>query len=88
MNNSETRKQIFFWAAIIIGIGLVVAGMIWLGSLRTGKSANDNVTIENTIASDDWVMGNRDAKVILVEYSDFQCPACAYYSPLVNALSP
>lgn len=83
----KPRKQIIFWTAIIIGIGLVVAGMIWLVSLQAAKPASSNITIENTIASDDWVKGNRNAKVVLVEYSDFQCPACALYSPLLNTLS-
>ncbi|MEK7390788.1 MAG: thioredoxin domain-containing protein [Patescibacteria group bacterium] len=87
MNNNESYKQIVFWAAIIIGIGLVVAGMIWLVSLQANKPTDGSVTIENTIAPDDWVKGNRNAEVILIEYSDFQCPACAYYSPLVNTLS-
>lgn len=36
---------------------------------------------------DDWVKGNKEARVTLIEYSDFECPACKSFSPLINRLS-
>ncbi|MEM4337088.1 MAG: thioredoxin domain-containing protein [Candidatus Woesearchaeota archaeon] len=30
--------------------------------------------------------GNASAKVVLTEYSDFECPACAYAEPIIRAL--
>jgi len=39
------------------------------------------------INDSDWYLGGKNAKVTLVEYSDFQCPACGYYSPIVNQLA-
>lgn len=66
---------------------LLVAGGIgalsYFGSRPSGTSPETN---ENVIAADDWVAGNKDAKVILVEYSDFQCPACGAYHPLIKQL--
>jgi protein-disulfide isomerase len=47
-------------------------------------STEGNATIPNIVAQDDWVKGNKDSKVIVVEYSDFQCPACAAYFPMVE----
>lgn len=35
----------------------------------------------------DWVRGNAEASVNLIEYSDFQCPACKSFYPVVKALS-
>lgn len=80
-------KQIVFWVGIIIGISLVVAGMIYLVSLQQTPSSNGDLVIDNIITSEDWIKGSRDAKVTLIEYSDFQCPACAYFSPVLNQLS-
>lgn len=34
----------------------------------------------------DWVKGKPDAPLVLVEYSDFQCPACALYEPILQRL--
>ena len=33
------------------------------------------------------VKGGENTKVTLVEFADFQCPACGYYAPLVSAVS-
>jgi protein-disulfide isomerase len=79
-------KEILFWTAIIGGICLVVAGMIYLVSLQRVPTADGTVTIENVITADDWVLGDRNAKVILTEYSDLQCPACASYHPVVKQI--
>lgn len=36
--------------------------------------------------SQEWVRGDRNAAIKLVEYSDFQCPACTAYYPLIKQL--
>ena len=33
-----------------------------------------------------FIKGNSEAAVVLVEYGDFQCPACAVYAPLLSQL--
>lgn len=40
-----------------------------------------------TVTDKDWVKGKNEAPVTLVEYTDFQCPACGAYYPLVKQLS-
>lgn len=41
----------------------------------------------NSVAENDTVKGARDARTVLIEYSDFQCPACATYQPIVKQLA-
>lgn len=41
----------------------------------------------NALSEGDHVKGVRDAKTILIEYSDFQCPACAAYQPMVKQIA-
>ena len=38
------------------------------------------------VTEQDWVKGSNDAKVTIVEYSDFQCPGCRSYAPLLSQL--
>ncbi|HSR89132.1 MAG TPA: DsbA family protein [Candidatus Udaeobacter sp.] len=86
-NEKKTKTtRIILWSAIIIFIAGTIALMIWLNSKNPAaefvggsvKSADQN----------DWVKGAplKDAKVTLIEYSDFQCPACLAYYPMVKQL--
>ena len=39
-----------------------------------------------TITKDDHIRGNKNAKVVLVEYSDFECPFCGRHDPTMQAV--
>ncbi len=58
---------------------ILIAGSIWYSSTVTSDNNEGITEIEH-------VKGNPDASVILTEYSDFQCPACAAFHPVVVEL--
>jgi protein-disulfide isomerase len=64
---------------VIIGIITVVlfGGAVWFSN-SSGESNNEGVVVI------EHIKGNPDAAVELVEYSDFQCPACASFQPVLN----
>ncbi len=56
-----------------------------------GDNETDNSNVEQgtnipEITDADWSKGNSESSVNLVEYSDFQCPACKIREPLVEKL--
>ena len=78
---SQVRK-IVVWIVILGVLG-------WLGFraykfLTTPTPGIARVPIE--IVATDRVRGDSEAKVMLLEYGDYQCPACAEYNPLVDRL--
>lgn len=90
MNNQSMNKTTLWF---IIGFVVVVAGgLVILGAMYGGpSSATPNTTpfVATTvppIASTDWTQGNPNAKVTLIEYGDFECPACGAYFPLVQQI--
>lgn len=68
-----------FWKIAALVAVLALGGAIYYAK-QAGEKANEGITIET------HVKGNPDAKVELVEYSDFQCPACGQFYPYVKEL--
>ncbi len=77
-------KRIMTWAGFIIVIALITWGLVAAGA-KERKEMGD-IVLPDEVSETDWVRGNVDAEVSLVEYADFQCPACGYYAPLVKRL--
>lgn len=72
----------FFAVLVIVGLAIVT---VKLTNNQSGAVNESDLKI-NSIYSFDRVKGNKESKVILIEYSDFQCPACGVYYPLINKL--
>lgn len=77
-------NRMITWGVFIVVICLIIWGMI----VSANKNSNKNGYIAemNQVSSTDWVTGNASSSILLVEYSDFQCPACALYFPLIERL--
>jgi len=77
---SSSNRAFLWWLIGIIGTIGLIFGLAQLG----GGPTESAVSAALTINDQDHVMGESTAPVTLVEYSDFQCPACAYYFPILK----
>lgn len=68
-----------FWKVVAFVALLLIAGS-FIYSQKASKQANEGVILDARIK------GNPEAKTVLVEYSDFQCPACAQFYPVVREI--
>jgi protein-disulfide isomerase len=84
----SARGWIIFGAICVVLFGGLI---FWSGRDRVDvSSVNTNKILAGSAASGnigDHVFGNKNAKVMLVEYGDFQCPGCGSAYPIVKALS-
>lgn len=81
MRDKILLSLIAITALVIIGIGFLIFK----------QKQNQDTSLLNAseilaITESDWVYNKGEGKLTLVEYSDFQCPACAYYKDLISQL--
>ena len=65
------------WKIIVGAVVVLIAGSFLIAE-QAAKKANEGVELQT------WVAGNPDAPIVLTEYSDLQCPACAQFHPVVK----
>lgn len=82
--NHELFHRIRRILTVLAGLVAFVCLMIWIGKLQDQANAPQLLAVP--VSESDWSQGGIDAPVTIVEYSDFQCPACSLYAPVINEL--
>lgn len=81
---ANRMKKILMW----VGIVMVLVGGFWLLNAATtyqSPASSEPVNIP-PVSSDDLAVGNKNAKAVLIEYADFQCPGCGAAYPVLKKL--
>ncbi len=75
----DLAKRIALWGGVALALALMLWGLAKLGAsggAGNGTSTVGGGTLSSPVTASDWMRGNPNATVTLVEYSDLQCPAC------------
>ncbi len=84
----ENNKRNLGVPIAIVIAGLLVAGAIYLGQSKSGPVSvtppNETATAYQLnklepVKQSEHVRGNKEAKIVLVEYSDLECPFCKMF---------
>jgi protein-disulfide isomerase len=79
------RAALWAFALIILGLTvLIIADRAGRRDAPGKLPVRTPTRIE--ISAADWLKGNTEAKVSLLEYSDFECPSCGNYYPVLKRL--
>lgn len=75
----QNKNRFWFWLVAI----LAIVFLAWI-VIKIAQPNNQGSTI---ITDQEWSKGNPEALITLIEYSDFQCPACAAYYRYIQMLN-
>lgn len=88
LQKEESRKmwnRVMLWGVVVLLIVGGLWGLINISSQPATPTISD-VTKIPRVSAGDMTQGPKNAKVVLIEYADFQCPACGAYYPRVKQL--
>lgn len=70
---------------VTAGVLVAVAFLVFFASRNEAEPPSD-VYLNGEQSTGIWLRGNQEAKVSIIEFSDFQCPACSAYEPVLQEL--
>ena len=94
---AKTQNSLAIPIAIVVGFALI-AGAIFFsgtskGNIATVPAVKNEQTAEITktgpikpINKDDHIRGNPNAPIVILEYSDFECPFCKQFHETMNKI--
>jgi protein-disulfide isomerase len=90
--NDTNKMTIWFIAGFLVlvvagvTVAYIVSGGAGGGPAGSGASSTFVATTVPAITAADWTQGAANAKVSVIEYGDFECPACGAYNPIIKQL--
>jgi protein-disulfide isomerase len=78
--------SILISGSLIYNTGKSAGGVNLKGSVSDGVGVQQNPSAQNIrpVGDDDHILGSKNADVIVIEYSDFECPYCKRFHATMN----
>ncbi|MCK9345183.1 MAG: DsbA family protein [Candidatus Pacebacteria bacterium] len=82
----DTQKRMIVWLSAALVVGIAAIGAYQVATNGPTELPRKDGTMNLPLDETDQTKGSKTPKVTFVEYSDFQCPACGAYHPLLEAV--
>ncbi len=78
-HSRENKNKSNSLTVVVVSLLVIVALLFGLNFILSKQNKN-NTDVITKVEDTRYTIGNPDAKIKLVEYADFQCPACSVFS--------
>lgn len=82
----QQYKKFGIWAGIFGIIIVAIFGLAMLVNSPSNTKSSSNLVVPAPTKDEKFTKGDPKSKVVVTEYGDFQCPACAASQPIVKQL--
>lgn len=84
MENSHQKQLLMAGGFVVLVIGITV----FLALFSAGKTVGGFASSKTSpIVASDHIRGNASSSVTIIEYGDFECPACGAYEQIMQQLT-
>lgn len=80
------RPSLTIPIAIVLGGGIIAGAVFWSIRSSAPSRATGNPALMRPISSEDHILGNPAASVMIVEYADFDCEYCKGFGETLHQL--
>ncbi len=77
---NQSTKSIILWGSVVVGI----VALVFLLAKYGNSSTSSSTSLSTAVSAEDQAKGAETPRITIVEYSDFQCPACGSTYPIVK----
>ncbi len=87
--NKQVENNKFIVPLAILVAGALIAGAIYAGGAKQPTTVKNEVNSEVKlvpVSAKDHLLGSRSAEIIIVEYSDIECPFCKIFHNTMNQI--
>ena len=87
-SNVELLSKFAIPVSIVIAGALIAIALFYGGGTKTPSNPNQAEVVEEirTVQDNDHLLGNKDAKIVIVEYSDTECPFCKQFHETLHRI--
>ncbi|MEK7148288.1 MAG: thioredoxin domain-containing protein [Patescibacteria group bacterium] len=82
----DTQKRIIIWFSAALVVIVTAIGAYQIATGPSTELPRKDGKMDLPLDQSDWTKGSKTPKATIVEYSDFQCPACGAYYPLIEEM--
>lgn len=82
----ETLQKLAVPIAIVIAGGMIAVSLFFVNSRPTANTGTEPTVMEEIrgVQESDHIKGNPNAQIVIVEYSDTECPFCKRFHETMN----